>query len=392
MIHVSKAQQDHLPKVIEYAILFAIVLVIVFTVIEELAIIYHWSHDLRVQLVWIAFAFDVLFSAEFIARAIITARHGHFWYYMRAQRGWVDLLASIPLLLLVSGPALLSQLHVLTSGGDVSELMGFISVLKTAKAIRVTRILRLIRVVKLFGKIQNTESAMTNRHVGTIATIMVVTLIVVLVLSQFVPALHIGDRNDNLRIRKLALTELLTTNGQGAPSAEWMRAYMAGNPDYQDVIRLVGPQGELVYEASDLQELSWTAYNGWSGPEGPFIALGETGFQCQLSYHPADADHARLNLFILVAIIVMLGALMSLYTGIFAQQIADPIFIMDKGLRQWEYNLEVRIHPDHQSDEIMHLARAFNDRWLPVKNQIRAFRKGKNEGGERSSLSLDDVL
>ena len=84
--------------------------------------------------------------------------------------------------------------------------------------------------------------------------------------------------------------------------------------------------------------------------------------------------------------------LMLLYTPIFAQQIKDPIFIMDKGLRQWDYNLEVRVDQDHSHEEISHLARAYNERWLTIKNQIRAYRKSRSSDKEKSALSMNDII
>ena len=99
-----------------------------------------------------------------------------------------------------------------------------------------------------------------------------------------------------------------------------------------------------------------------------------------------------MNLFVLLVIIGIIMVMMLMYTRVFAQQVADPIFIMDKGLRQWEYNLEVHVDKNHPHDEINELATVYNNRWLTIKNQIRAYRKSRNQGEEKSSLSMDDIL
>ena len=143
---LRKSDQDHFPKPVEMTIVFLIIAVIVFTVIEELAIIYHWKHVWMVRLAWIAFCFDLFFSLEFVARGVRTARHNHFWYYVKNQRGWVDFITSWPLLLLVSGPTVIIMLYPQPTGEGGSELMNYLSILKSAKAIRVSRILRLIRI------------------------------------------------------------------------------------------------------------------------------------------------------------------------------------------------------------------------------------------------------
>ncbi|MCB1306921.1 MAG: ion transporter [Leptospiraceae bacterium] len=392
MLKVNKTRQDHLPAVVEYLVIVAIVLVIVYTILEELAIIYHWSHETMVALVWVGFFFDLFFTVEFVARSIATGRHGHFSYYFLHQRGWIDFFTSIPLLVLVSGPAVYLLLQSSDDFGEIGALAAVLHVLKTAKAIRVTRILRLIRVIKLFGKIQNTESTMTNRHVATISTMVVVTLIAVLMFSQFVPFLHIGNREDFLRERKTAMRELFTGHVGQAPDEIWIKDYISDNEVYADIIRIKTPEDEILYESPYVDELSWTAYNGWSHVNGKYFEI-DNGYKYQLSYHNADSEHAKLNLFILFVIVAVIMTMMLLYTRMFAQQVADPIYIMDKGLRQWEYNLEVRIDDNYPDDEVMHMARAYNNRWLTLKNQIRAYRRKKEgEAGEKSALSLDDVL
>lgn len=385
-----RSDWDHFPKAIEYIVMLAIVLVIALIIVEELAIIYHWKHQWIEYLLITGFCFDFLFTCEFAGRSIISARHGHFWYYIRAQRGWVDFLTSIPLLLLVSGPAVL-----LIFFGDSGEsaFVTYLTILKTAKAIRVTRVLRLIRVIKLFGKIQNTESMMTNRQVGIISTMMVVSLISALIVSQFIPVIHVGDRTQYQQWKLDALTAVFTEirpgNGAlaspGAPTEAWALKLVKESPAYKDLIRLKDPRGEIIYLNDDYRELDFTSFH-------KYFPLGDSGYEVEISYHRADAEHAKLNLFLLFAVLVLIGALMLLYTPIFAQQIADPIFIMDKGLRQWDYNLEVRVDQDHSHEEISELARVYNERWLTIKNQIRSYRKSRSSDQEKSSLSLDDIF
>ncbi len=375
-IHLSKShRQDHFPAWLENLIIVAIIFVIVQTILDDVAIAFHWSHSSRQMLTIAGFAFDLFFTAEFLARSVVSARTTGFMHYLRAQRGWVDLLSSVPLLLLVSGPAVL-----LIYLGDEHDAMGmgFFSVLKTAKAIRVTRILRLIRIVKLFGRIQNTESVMTGRHIGIISTIAVVSLIVVMGVTELIPGLRFGHHGEYRARREAELTALL--NGKNPPADEWLKGYLGRSPDHEDVVR-VEKGKTVIYESPQAQELRFTTF-----PQP--IEAG--GYTVQVSYHPADAEHARANLVILLAILVLIGALMLIYTTIFARQIADPVFIMDRGLREMEYNLEVKLDEQNRNDEVFRLARAYNVRWLPLKNQIAMFRK-RNQA-EKSALTMKDLL
>ncbi len=93
---------------------------------------------------------------------------------MMHQRGWIDLISSVPLLLLSSGPEVL--LMVFPEIGHGAGL-GFMSSIKIVKAVRVSRILRLLRLLKVMGKIQNTDSQMANRHIAMVSTIATMAFI-----------------------------------------------------------------------------------------------------------------------------------------------------------------------------------------------------------------------
>jgi Ion transport protein len=378
---------DHFPKPIEYAILFLIILVIGLIFLEEIAIIYAWSGEQLAYLIWAAFFFDAVFSLEFAARAVYTGRHGFFWHYIKHQRGWIDFVSSFPLLLLISGPAL--YLLLAQDGGE-GQSLAFLSVLKTAKAVRVTRILRLIRIIKLFGKIQNAESPMANRHVGSIATMGVTAIVIALLISQFAPILHVGDRDAYLESRVTDLTHLMQTVDRAAPGApdfNWLSKYLESSTVQSDIIRVRNQEEKLIYLNPQASQLMHSAYGA-----GQWISLGDSGYAAQISYHVPDAEHARLNLFVMVAILWLTLAFMLIYARMFAQQVADPLFVMNRGLRQWEYNLEVRIPAELANEEVFQLAHAYNERWLSLKNQIRAFRRQRAGAEEKSALSLDDVF
>ena len=376
MLHISKQHpQEHLPEFIETLIIFTILLVVGHTIIEEMTAIYRFDHIWTIWLSYTAFLFDLVFTAEFIARSVITGRRGHFKKYFLLERGWIDLITSVPLLLFVSGPTILV---LLLGREDQGEALQFLVILKTAKAIRVTRVLRLLRVMKIFGRIQNTNSKMTNRHVGTIATISVVTLVIVLVVSQFVSFLRFGDHYELLRERTSQIAPLFAgdTVDNNRISAYVGRAF-------PDIIEIRDPKGTPVFENPQKARLRWTAFHERN------VAL-PGGYTFWMSYHEAEAEHAKLNLLVLVTILAIIISFMFFYSGIFAHQVADPVFIMDRGFREWDYNLEVKVHPGYQDEEIFRLAAIYNSSWLPLKNQIHNYRRAK--GDEKSVLSVDDLL
>jgi len=378
-----EANRDHFPSIIENIIIVAIVCVIGHTIIEDLGAVYNWPHKTMATILVVGFFFDLFFSMEFIARALISKKRDEFGYYMKYQRGWVDALSSIPLLLLVSGPGVIMLLN--GSEGD-SFGMGFFSILKTAKAIRVTRILRLIRVLKLFGKIQNTDSNMTNRHMGTISTIAVVTLVMVLVVTQYMPFARVGDHEEYLQTRSKEITALLSVNSQEQPASDWLKSYISSSEVNSDIIELRAIDGEVIFSNPNRENLIHKAYNG-----GKPIDVGGK-YEVVLSYYPADALHAKSNMIIFLSILATIFSVMFLYSRIFVQQITDPIYVMNKGFRDWDYNLAVKDSENYSNEEVFELARTFNHRWLPLKNQIRAFRQKKKGGQEKSAIKMDDMF
>lgn len=91
-------------SVLENIVVVAILLVLVQTFLEDYAVIAGWSWDIRRVLLFTGFGFDLFFTVEFLTRlyvSFVNRRAGRYFWH---ERGWIDLLASIPLLLLNSGP------------------------------------------------------------------------------------------------------------------------------------------------------------------------------------------------------------------------------------------------------------------------------------------------
>ena len=147
-------------NIIENCILFVIFLVLVQTFVEDLAVLLSWSWGVRRTLIISGFAFDLFFTLEFLVRYFAALKKGRGLTYMVHERGWVDLVASLPLLLLSSGPAVLA----LSTGGAAAGAGGFLNILKVVKTVRIARILRLLRLLKVFKKIKFVNSVMAQRH------------------------------------------------------------------------------------------------------------------------------------------------------------------------------------------------------------------------------------
>ena len=162
---------------LENLVLFAIVLVLVQTFLEDLATLLGWAVDVRRGLLLAGFFFDLFFTVEFLIRSYDAYRHRRLGFYLWFDRGWIDFLASVPLLLFNSGPSVLAMY---VGGVSIVGVGGMLNVLKVVKAIRIARVLRLLRVLKIFRRIKNTDSVMAQRHIATISAITVSVFVFVL--------------------------------------------------------------------------------------------------------------------------------------------------------------------------------------------------------------------
>ena len=159
---------------LESVVVVAILLVLAHTFLDDYAILAGWPVDTRRWIIWAGLGFDLFFTIEFFTRMYIAVSNSEGAEYFFRQRGWIDFLASIPLLLLNSLP---NTLALLAGAGLVTGMGSFLNVLKVIKAVRIARILRLMRVIKLFRKIRYARSPLAQRHIALITTIAVAVLV-----------------------------------------------------------------------------------------------------------------------------------------------------------------------------------------------------------------------
>ena len=360
---------------LENVVIVAIIFVLAQTFLEDFAVLAGWSWSVRRVLLFSGFAFDIFFSIEFLTRlyfSFVNRRTGiYFWY----ERGWIDLLASIPLLLLSSGPAVLAY----WSGS--ATIIGFgaiLNVLKVVKAIRIARILRLLRVLKIFSRIRHTESAMAQRHVAKISTVAV-TVVVVGILAMTVlfslvgaPSLETAYREQTVRV--------LTRIDDLQPEGEAGKVAVADLAEVEPTLLLVQRDGHTLYSRyeNDL-------YDSGFGPTD--YGYGERGdLRVFFDLTPLNQEQSRSNLLYFAIILFIVFAFMFYYSPHFALTVSDPLHIMRRGMSEKGYNLEIKIPSLYQEDEVYRLGQLFNEVYLPLKDRTSAA-----DEPEVLDLKLDDI-
>ena len=360
---------------LENLVIIAIVLVLVQTFLEDLAVLAGWSWELRRVLLFTGFGFDIFFTVEFLTRlysSFVNRRTGiYFWY----ERGWVDLVASVPLLLLSSGPAVLAYW---SGSATVVGFGAILNVLKVVKAIRIARILRLLRVLKIFARIRHTESAMAQRHVAKISTVAVTivvagVLLVTVLFSVFdVPSLDTFYQEHSVEVLDRIEEEGL---GQGR-NTEALEELAGVEPS----LLLVQWAGRTVYS-----RFTNDVYQNQFGPTD--YGYGERGdLRVFFDLRPLNADQSRSNILYFAIIVFLVLAFMLYYSPHFALTVSDPIHIMRRGLTEKGYNLEVKIPPLYRNDEVYRLGQAYNEVYLPLKD-----RTSVGEDSDVLDLKMDDI-
>lgn len=360
---------------LENLVIVAIVLVLIQTFVEDFAVLAGWSWDVRRVLLFTGFAFDLFFTIEFLTRlyvAFINRRSGvYFWY----ERGWIDLLASVPLLLLASGPQVLAYL---SGSATIVGFAGILNVLKVVKAIRIARILRLLRVLKIFARIRNTESPMAQRHVAKISTVAVTVVVTgVFVLTVLFSVFGVPSLESRYQEQTL---DLLDRVGGLDLSRRQAVNELEELADIDESILVVQLDGRTVYSRYDSEH-----YETYFGPVD--YGYGERGeVRAFFDLRPINREQARANLIYFAVIVLLVLAFMLYYSPHFALTVSDPIHVMRRGMNEKGYNLEVKIPWLYRDDEVYRLARLYNEFYLPLKD-----RTSGEDDADLLDLKMDDI-
>jgi hypothetical protein len=353
--------------------MLAILLVIVHTFIFELSIARHWDVFARDILIVSGFVFDLFFTIEFLVRSALSAKKTSILDYWLYERGWVDFLSSVPLLVLDSGPA---AYMILTGHVQAESLIGVLNVLKVVKAIRVTRILRLVRIIKIFGKIHNASSRMAQHHASVISTITVFSIVIALLsfalFANFAGLHEVQAKKEHYTLILEGLKSVRGGNGLAAAKDIFSRD--------KNVLQLYKGEDLLVENLPHQKFLDY--YN-----IDDYMDLKDDGLVLRISLVDIHASHAMDHIKSFAIIVLVVISIMFIYVKHFAQNISDILHILNKGFRKKEYNLEIKINDRMKDHEVYSLASFYNNAYLPAKLR-RSFRENKSGS---SGLSMDDL-
>ncbi len=324
-----------------------ILLVIVQMFLEAVATAFYWSANIKNALTVSGFVFDLFFTIEFLIRLFTSFVRRDAKRYFFSRMGWIDFLASVPLLVFTSGPALLAMIAgvTLTGGGR------FFNILKLVRAVRMARVLRLLRALRIIPEIKNKEAVMTQRHVTRIAA-MIIVVATVAVMGMAAVGIFVNidspERQFEKRIAMLVDSNLVEENA--SVLIDILPELLVYR--YNGILRYSKYAEEFYADAFSLNDYQYVQI----GDHELFLDLRQV--------HSIDAFY---SLRIYVVLLLVFVFVVFWYGSHFAYTITDPIHVVYRGMTEQQYDLRVRVLPEYKNDEIFKLAAAYNRDFLAMK-------------------------
>ena len=361
--------------ILESVVIAAILLVLVQTFLEDFAVLAGWDVNVRNKLLLAGFFFDLFFTIEFLVRFYYALMERRVGRYLTLERGWIDFLASIPLLMFNSGPFALT---ILTGSGMALGLGGILNLLKVIKAIRIARILRFLRIIKIFRKIKNVSSPMAQRHVASITAISVTVIVACLLFFTFF--------SSTIQIRGLdtAFSE------QQEATADYLYEKTDDPADFVLALQtLKSTRTKLLivkYKGQTLFSRFSNDYYAQYFAPGDYSYLSRDGLELFFDQRSYVSQLSRESILFFVIVLLVVLAYLLIYSPHFALTVTDPIHVMRRGLEEADYNLEVKIPERYQGDDVFELAKGYNEKYLPLKDRTQG-----DSGESVIQLDLNEV-
>ena len=371
----TRSSRGDVTSFLESLVIAAILFVLVQTFLEDFAVFSGWNVEIRNKILLAGFFFDLFFTIEFLTRLYYAIMVGKVGRYLSVERGWIDFLASVPLLMFNSGPLALT---LLTGQGIAVGLGGILNLLKVIKAIRIARILRFLRIVKIFRRIKNVSSPMAQRHIASITAISVTVLVLsLLFFTVFSSSLQLDGLDTAFAEQQEAVADHLDENKDDP--ADFVFALETLRETCPSLL-IVKYRGQALYS-----RYSDSYYQEFFAP-GDYTHLRKDDLEFFFDQRPYVSQLSRESILFFVIVVLVVLAYLLIYSPHFALTISDPIHVMRRGLEETNYNLEVKIPQKYEADDVFQMASLYNEKYLPLKDRTQS-----KEGQSLIELDTADV-
>jgi hypothetical protein len=210
-------QKSFLGRLAEGFFFLVIVIGVMQTFAADYAAFTGMAAHLRKTLIVAGFAVDLAFSAEFLIRAVVSGRRKGLIAYLVHEGGFVDFVASFPLIAFLSGPQVSTTVFPAKTGAiaGVFSMLGSLRFLEAVKVSRVVRNLEFARILKIarnlkFSGGRSRRSPMTPFFVARAFTQPVAVVILALIGFCFINGGENPERTESY-IDLIAVSIILGT-------------------------------------------------------------------------------------------------------------------------------------------------------------------------------------
>jgi hypothetical protein len=327
----------------------AITLAVAQALLEDVSVLAAWPAAPRQAVRLAGFFLDLYFTSEFLARLGLALSERRAESYLGPERGWLDFLASAPLLVLASGPWAVDLLF-----GTALCTTGLLA------AARVARALRLLRPARLgFGLLERAPG-MAAGHASLLALLGSAVLALGLTAAVLTGSLRPGLQRELDRRQELTAAGLAQASSP-ATAATALQSLVRADPSL-----LVAREGQATLysrQADDLYAREFAL--------GDYRYLRAGDLELFFDIRPAVSEAAAQDLLFQLLVLLLLAGLFGFYAPHFTRVVTDPLEVMRRGLAEDGFNLQVRVPEDRREEEVFRLAREYNERWLPLKDRDR---------------------
>ena len=347
-----------LTAVLKGIVILAVIATVAQAVLENIAMILGRPWQERYLLLLVGFGLDLFFTAEFLTRFYVATLHRRLGRYLLRERGWVSFIASVPVVVLFSGPAVIAAV---IGGLPLSGLAGTFG---AVAAFRIAALLRVLRLLPVFIGGRDSAVITTRRHGGLAASLAVHAVVLIAVLATLWASFldpHGVERNAERRyeavVQYLARHELHRSDN---------RAELEEITGLQPAVLMVRSGERTTYSRFDNDY-----YRRQFGPvDFGYMEEGNLGVFFDLRQLNATvAQGTVVYLMMIVTVVALIGVV---YQRRFAQTVVHPLVTMRRGLEDEEYSREVGIPERYSSEEPFRVARAYNETVLSLKRTDRS--------------------
>jgi hypothetical protein len=354
-----------------------ILLAVAQAVLEDVSALAGWPAGARQVVRLAGFFLDLFFTIEFLAGLGLALGERRAGRYLMRERGWLDFLTGVPLLVLVSGPAAAGLLLGPTPLHSLA-----LDTLGVLTAVRVARVLRLLRPARLAAGLWPPASGMAARHASLLALLGSAVLVLGLAALAVSGPRRPGLESELARRQLLAAEHLRQASGRPGRSPAGMPAGLREELGIlvrsDDCLLVVREGGATLYSRHPD-----AVYEREFAP-GDYRYVQAGDLELFFDTRAAAREAAAQSLLFQALVLLLLLVLYLLYAPHFVRTVSDPLEVMRRGLAEESFNLEVRVPETHGGEEVFRLAREYNERLLPLKDRSR-------QGASESLLSPQDA-